>query len=262
LSLSVTGQLAVPRDLAGQRMGSRVPGERGRLARLFDGIEPGRPVPPSLVLSSSPWALPIVIALGALLVTSSLGLLSVQTLARILPLRADHPLWETITTLPVGSTELLVLLAGFLLLFTLTSWSWINRVLIVAGTWIYATYNIGLLSWGAMEEAIFGLANQPGVDVFGPPPPGATDAAIVLTFAVLLLPALVLVALVLIWAWSGFLEQLFNPTGSRRLLPEWMLVVPFVAVIGAVAYAGNSLWLPWCLWVLGVVARAYLMVHG
>jgi hypothetical protein len=155
------------------------------------------------------------------------------------------------------------LLLGFLILFMRSSLSWPVRLAVVVAAWIFATYQIGLLSWDAIERMIGRLADQPGVDVFPPPPPGAFDASLVLSFALLLTPVLGLVLLVVIWAWSAFVEDLLlSPFGIKRLVPDWLLMVPFVGVVSVVAYAAESVWLPWCLWVLGVIARAYQLALG
>lgn len=238
------------------------PRRRGRLRRFLGGLEPGEPVSPTLLMSSSPWTLPVLILLGLLVLAAHLGALTVEGLGLVrswLPGSVSvqggwHPL--------LSSLEITTALAGFVLLFTLPGWSWWTRVLIVFAAWLYATYNFGILSLGALEETIQWLASQPGVDVFAAPPPGAVDAMLALGFFVLLTPALGLIAMVLVWSWSAFAEEVFRPLGSRRVLPEWVVVVPVVGVLSGLAYAGNALWLPWALWVLGVVARAFLLVRG
>ena len=227
-------------------------GGRGR--GFWGGFERGRPVPGTMVASSSPWTLPILLGLAALMIVIpriDLGNLPGGDTVR-----------DATQGLPIGAIEVLAVVGGLVLLFARSSLPWLTRVLLVFGAWAYATYNVGLLSWGAIQEMIVRLANQPGVDVFEAPPPGITEAGLVLAFFLLLTPVLGLVVMVLVWAWSAFVEEIFKPFGRRRLLPEWVLMLPFVAGFSALAYAGNSVWLPWCLWVLGVIARAYVLTVG
>jgi hypothetical protein len=234
----------------------------GRRVRAFlGGIEPGRPVPATLVLSASPWT-PVILGLFVVLfVATRLDLLTLGAATRV-GSALGAPGREVMQGMPVGALEVLAAAVGLVLLFARGSAPWPTRLLIVLGTWAFATYNVGLLSWGAVQEMIVRLANQPGVDVFEAPPPGITSAGLVLAFFLLLTPVLGVVVLVMIWAWSAFVEELFKPFGRRKILPDWLLMLPFVAGFSALAYAANSVWLPWFLWVLGVVARAYVLAVG
>jgi hypothetical protein len=240
--------------------------ERSSLRRRFTtfflgGLEPGRPVPPTLVLSGSPWT-PVILGLLAILfLATRLDLLTLGAAQRVGAVLGT-PGQEAVRGMPVGVLEVVAAAVGLVLLFARSSAPWSTRLLIVLGTWAFATYNVGLLSWGAVQEMIFRLANQPGVDVFEAPPPGITSAGLVLAFFLLLTPILGVVVLIMIWAWSAFVEELFKPFGRRKILPDWLLMLPFVAGFSALAYAANSVWLPWFLWVLGVVARAYVLSVG
>jgi hypothetical protein len=229
-------------------------------ARLLDGIERGRPVPPTLVLSSSAWTPPVLLlVLGAVAVGAFSGLSSQAVIAMQ---RVGARLGVGGQSLPAGGLEVLLALAGFVFLFTVSSLSWTNRLIIVLGGWAAGTYSLGLLSWAAIQTMIVRLADQPGVDVFAPPPPGVTDAGLVLAFAVLLAPVLGLVLLVLVWAWSAFAQEMFRPVTRGGVVPAWLVTAPFVAALVGVAYVGTPVWMPWCLWVLGVIARAYMLALG
>jgi hypothetical protein len=239
--------------------------ERSSLRRRFTiflgGLEAGRPVPPTLVLSGSPWTPVILGLLVILFLATRLDLLTLGAAQRV-GAAFGAPGQEAVRGMPVGVLEVVAAAVGLVLLFARSSAPWSTRLLIVLGTWAFATYNVGLLSWGAVQEMIFRLANQPGVDVFEAPPPGITSAGLVLAFFLLLTPILGVVVLIMIWAWSAFVEELFKPFGRRKILPDWLLMLPFVAGFSVLAYAANSVWLPWFLWVLGVVARAYVLSVG
>jgi hypothetical protein len=262
----VTGRLEhmtqLPGPMIWERAGARQrPTLGGRLRAFLGGLEPRRPVPATLVLSGSPWT-PVILGLFVVLfLATRLDVLTVGVATRV-GSALGAPGREAMQGMPVGALEVLAAGVGLVLLFARSSAPWPTRLLIVLGTWAFATYNVGLLSWGAIQEMIVRLANQPGVDVFEAPPPGITSAGLVLAFFLLLTPVLGVVVLVMIWAWSAFVEELFKPFGRQKILPDWLLMLPFVAGFSALAYAANSVWLPWFLWVLGVVARAYVLSVG
>jgi hypothetical protein len=260
----VTGRLEhiMEAPMVWARAGSRERSSpRRRFTTFLGGLEPGRPVPPTLVLSGSPWT-PVVIGLLVILfLATRLDLLTLGAVQRVGAV-LGAPGQEAVRGMPIGVLEVVAAAVGLVLLFARSSAPWSTRLLIVLGTWAFATYNVGLLSWGAVQEMIVRLANQPGVDVFEAPPPGITSAGLVLAFFLLLTPVLGVIVLVMIWAWSSFVEELFKPFGRRKILPDWLLMLPFVAGFSALAYAANSVWLPWFLWVLGVVARAYVLSVG
>lgn len=227
---------------------------------LVQGIEPGCPVPPLLMLSSWPLAPILFAALVALTAAIALGGLPGDLASPAFSWLQARLARGALSPLSLGGDVLLVIL-GFVLLFRFSSWSWPMRILVVVGAWVFATYNVGMISWGPMEETINSLAAQPGVDVFEPPS-GIVDAGIVLGFFLLLTPVIGLVVLFLLWAWSAFFGEFVRPLGGHRPLPNWLFMVPVVGAFSGVAYAANAVWLPWTLWVLGVVARAYLVSRG
>lgn len=227
------------------------------------GIRPGRPVTPLALVSSRPWVPPaLLLGLGLLAIAASQAAGSSAPAAQLARWWAQHPLRERLEALPVGSVEIAAVLAGFVFLFGVSSWSWPLRLTGLLAAWAFATYQLGLLSFGAIEEMVYWLASQPGVDVFDPPPRGSIDASIVLAFFAVLMPIIALVLLFLVWAWSSFVAEILRPIASERAVPDWALMVPVLGGLAAVAYTFQGIWLPWVLWVLGVVARALVLVRG
>ena len=137
-------------------------------------------------------------------------------------------------------------------------WGWGRWFLALLGVLFLASY-FGWLSWGPVENAIRTLAVRPGVpEVFREIAVGRTEALFVLLSFLLLTPVATLVGLFLFVFLLMIVAGTLGPLWRMLGLPQWALVVLLVLVLGGVAYAKNGMWLPWVVWLSGLVAQAYL----
>lgn len=127
---------------------------------------------------------------------------------------------------------------------------WIVALAVV--TVVLAWY---VTSSAAVRTKIAWLASQPGVRTAFQAEGGSSDALIVLiTFAVGT-PMLAGVALVLV----SFASHLTAAALYQVRLPERLAVPVVLAGLGMLAYATRDAWWPSTLYMLGMVARAYLV---
>ncbi|HSE94451.1 MAG TPA: hypothetical protein VLD61_01080, partial [Methylomirabilota bacterium] len=158
----VTGRIEHMMQVSGPVVWAR-PRDRGRLSlrrriRAFlGGLEPGSPVPATLVLSASPWTPVVLGLLLVLFIATRMDLLTLGAATRV-GAALGAPGREAMRGMPIGALEVVAAVVGLVLLFARGSAPWPTRLLIVLGTWAFATYNVGLLSWGAVQEMIFRLA--------------------------------------------------------------------------------------------------------
>jgi hypothetical protein len=204
-------------------------------------------MPPLLVVGL---ALLAGVAAGWLVAPDLLG--SVQRWWSGAPVLADE--------LPVPLAPLMVI-AGIAVLMG-ARWWWPLRVAVLGILWALAARQLGLTSGERLADLVHWLASQPGVDVFDPPPRGSVDAMVVMIFALALAPFVAGVVLFVLWAWSAFVAEFVRPLFFGHLLPDWVLIAVVLSGMFAVAAATRAVWLPWCLWVLGVVARAVVIHAG
>lgn len=142
-------------------------------------------------------------------------------------------------------------------------WSWVrsHKLVVLLGAAILATH-FQLVTWGRVEEMINRLAAQPGVaEVLRSGDEETRVEAFLILFAFLLLSPMAAAAgsgVVLL----GFaiLAGLLAPVGHFLRIPGVVLDTLLAVALGALAYARQDLWLPWLLWMLGLVARAYQVV--
>jgi hypothetical protein len=214
-----------------------------------------------VLVTSRPWAPLLLAALILGLWAGGTGLTGRLT-AVVERSWVVRPLQDTAGSLPVPLTVPVALLVGVVVFLGAPTWSWLLRLAILATTWGFAAHEVGLTSSERVGDVVYWLANQPGVDVFDPPPRGSVDATVVVVFSLALAPFIVGLLFLMLWAWSSFTAEFIRPLAFGQLLPEWVLMTGVLIGLAGTAYATQAVWLPWCLWVLGVVARAVVIQWG
>jgi hypothetical protein len=232
------------------------------LRRAVVGVERGRSVSSSVLVTSRPWGPPLilaVLALGLWITVPGVTARWTDTLERWW---AEGPVHELTEGWPIPASAAVAGLAGVVVFLGVSTWSWPIRLAILAATWAYGTYALGITSGEQVGDVVHWLASQPGVDVFDPPPRGSVDASSVVVFSLALAPFIVGLLFLLLWAWSAFTAEFLRPLAVGRFMPEWVLMTLVLIGLAGVAYVAREFWLPWCLWVLGVVARAIVIHWG
>lgn len=139
-------------------------------------------------------------------------------------------------------------------------WGWGRWLLLLVGVLFLASY-LGWLSWGPVEDALRRLAIRPGVpEVFRDIGVGRAEALFVLLSFLVLTPFATLVGLFLFVFLLMILVGTLGPLWRLLGLPQWTLVGLLLVILGGAAYARSALWLPWVLWLSGLVAQAYFSV--
>lgn len=233
----------------------------GPLRRWVVAVERGRTVRPSVLITSRPWA-PLVLVALVLGVWSAGTELSQRLVALVTRSWAVQPLQDAAGALPVPLSVPVAVLTGVVVFLGAPSWSWLVRLAILAATWGFAAHALGLTSSERVGDVVHWLASQPGVDVFDPPPRGSVDATVVVVFSLVLAPFIVGLLFLMLWAWSSFAAEFIRPLAFGRALPDWVLMAVVLTGLAVAAYAARAIWLPWCVWVLGVVARAIVIQWG
>ncbi|MFQ5962317.1 MAG: hypothetical protein ACE5MG_13065 [Candidatus Methylomirabilales bacterium] len=144
-------------------------------------------------------------------------------------------------------------------MITLSSLRWTHWLLLLAIGLFLATY-LGLVSWEPVHETIEWLASQPARSDTFQNPGGRQEALLLLVSVLLLTPIAASVTLFLLVSALAILAELLASVGLRLGLPHWTLIVMLSAGFASVAYATRSVWLPWSLELLGLLAQAYLTV--
>ncbi len=127
---------------------------------------------------------------------------------------------------------------------------WIAALAVV--TVVLAWY---VTSSAAARTKIAWLAGQPSVRTAFQAEGGSSDALVVLIAFAVAAPMLAVVALGLV----AFASHLTAAALYQVRLPERLAVPVVLAGLGVLAYATRDAWWPHALYVLGLVARAYLI---
>lgn len=89
---------------------------------------------------------------------------------------------------------------------------------------------------------------------------GKQDAMLFLFSFLFLGPFAVFVGFFLFLCFLGVLGAVFLPLGRRAGLPEWCSTTVYVMLLGLVVYVERAAWMPTSLRLLGLVARAWVVV--
>lgn len=147
--------------------------------------------------------------------------------------------------------------------------SWVTWLLLLVGV-LFLTGLWRQIPFERAEAIVQGLANEPGLaDKFQDRSYRSSEALFVLLAFLLLTPLVALLAFLLLQFVStigeGVLESMGNLFGLRARESK----VRFLAVRGVIlvaltgiVYSASEVWLPRVLWLLGLVARAYLAVRS
>lgn len=134
---------------------------------------------------------------------------------------------------------------------------WVRWAAALVALWLVARYSDASV---LLYRVLLWLAARPGNwDAFRDPISGRTDALLTLVTFFMMIPiGLFILTLVLVFVLIVLL-LLTDPLLRTLSMPSWVCVP--IVLIGAVvaAYIGRALWLPDCLYVLGLVAQAGLV---
>ena len=145
-------------------------------------------------------------------------------------------------------------------MLSLSSWGWGRWSLLLLGVLILATY-LGVLWLGGVQGALEWLQAQSGAgDTFQRPGAVRGEGFFVLLAFMLLGPVAALVALLLGLFVLVVLAGTLAPVGRLLGVPNWILMTLVVGGLGGLAYLEGEVWIPWGLWMVGLVASAFLSV--
>ncbi len=132
-----------------------------------------------------------------------------------------------------------------------------NGWLLMAGACSVISY-LGMLP---IAKTVQWLSSQPIVSTAFHDPRFAYQDALIFLFSLLFLTPLAgFIAVLGLLFLLAVLGGLFLPMARRLTLPEWFATALAVTVFGAALYVSSPVWLPSFLWLLGLVAKAYVIV--
>ena len=142
-------------------------------------------------------------------------------------------------------------------------WAWVrsHRLVVLLGAALLATH-FQLVTWGRVEEMINRLAAQPGVaaTLRAGDDEARVEAFFILFAFLFFTPAAVVAGSGMVLLAFAILAGLLAPVGRFFRIPGIVLDTLLAVALSVLAYARQDLWAPWLLWMLGLVARAYLVV--
>ena len=140
---------------------------------------------------------------------------------------------------------------------TLMSWC-VRHWFLTLAAGLFIAVSSGLLP--SPRDVIPELATRPEVgNAFQDPAFGKQDALLFVFSFVFLGPFAGFIGLLLGLFALGSLGGLFLPLGRKVGLPEWCSTTVCVILLGAFVYLDRDVWMPTSLWVLGLVARAWII---
>jgi len=128
-------------------------------------------------------------------------------------------------------------------------------------TALFVTVNAGLIP--SPYAMLTWLANRPAVaTAFHDQALDRADAMVLLFGSLFLAPFAIMVGLVALIFAMGIFGGLVLPVVRWFTLPDWFATVIAALAVSALAYIERGTWVPRSLWVLGLLARACLVVIG
>ena len=141
---------------------------------------------------------------------------------------------------------------------SLPSWR-LPHWLILIGAALYASVYVGLIP--PPQTLLSWLASRPGVaTAFQDPNFGRADALILMFGTLFFAPFALVIALVFLIFALAILGGLVLPVVRWFGLPDWLATAMALLTVVVVAYTERGAWVPKSLWLLGVLARACLVV--
>lgn len=138
------------------------------------------------------------------------------------------------------------------------SLSWGRGLLLLLGASVLAVY-LGFVSWGPVDEAIQWLATKAdGRGTLEDPVARRGESYLVVISFLFLTPVAGLIALFLFVFVLMVLAGMLSPVGRVLRLPNWAFMVLLTCGLAGIAYAKTEMWLPWVVWMSGLVANAFL----
>lgn len=138
--------------------------------------------------------------------------------------------------------------------------SWGRWLLLLLGVVVVAGY-LGFVSWGGVDEAVQWLASQgDNRGALQDPVARRGESYLVVLSFLFLTPVAGLIGAFLFVFVLMIVAGMLRPIGHALHLPNWAFMALLACGLAGVAYVKTDLWLPWVVWMSGLIANAFLSV--